>query len=459
LYFDKRRAHTALAAVNETTNIMTKMKPQAEDRRAFLRRSALVAGVFFIVPRWVIAGRGYVMPSDKINLGVIGCGRQAPYLSRRFCELAASQVLAVCDVYAAKRERLQHQVDAHYAAAKEQVDYRGCVAYEDYVELLARPDIDGVIVALPDHWHAQASIDAMKAGKDVFCEKPLTPTVQEGRAMVDAARKYGRVVQTGSMQRSWENFRHACELVRNGYLGELKRVLVNVGDPAVPYNLPEEPLPDGLNWDRWIGPAKYVPFNPELAPAPPETIWPRWRDFSEFAGGILADWGAHMFDIAQWALDMDNSGPVEFIPPTDPGAKRGLRMIYANGVEMVHEDFGRGWAVRFIGEKGSLDISRGFLDSNPEEIVKHPIGENERRLYRSDDHYQDWLNCVKNRQMPICDVETGHRSASVCNLANIAYWLNRPLRWDPVRERFIGDGKANKLLGKKYRKGYSLKLA
>ena len=280
--------------------------------------------------------------------------------------------------------------------------------------------------------------------------------VKEGRKMVNAAEKYQKVVQTGSMQRSWENFRHACELVRNGYIGEIKTVKVNVGDPAVPCDLPDEPTPDNLNWDRWLGAAPLRGYNPVLSPPYTDTSWPMWRAYREFGGGIFSDWGAHMFDIAQWGLGMDNSGPSEFIPPTDKNAKRGLVMKYANGIEMTHEDFGKGWAVQFNGTEGKLEVSRSFLTTDPEKIIDEVVGDDKIKLYKSENHYQNWIDCIKSREKPVCDVETGHRSASVCNLGNIAYQLGRPLKWNPEKEKFEGDSDANKLLTKDYRKPYKV---
>jgi predicted dehydrogenase len=322
--------------------------------------------------------------------------------------------------------------------------------------LLAQPNIDAVVIATPDHWHAIQSIDSMKAGKDVFCEKPLAHTVWEGRKIVEAVEKYGRVFQTGSMQRSWENFRHAVELVQNGYVGEIKKVLVNVGDPAIACDLPTENKPDDLDWDGWVGPAQMRGYSPVLAHPEGTNGWAAWRNYKEFGGGILCDWGAHMFDIAQWGLSMDHSGPVLLIPP-EAGATRGLKLIYDSGIEMVHEDFGRGWGVRFIGSEGSLDISRQYLDSKPANIVNNKIGTTDKRVYKSENHYTDWLDGIRSRKQPICDAEVGHRTSTVCNIANIAYWVGRPLRWDPEKEKFSKDGKANKLLTKKYRKPYKLK--
>ncbi len=423
-------------------------------RRDFLTRSTLFASGIYIVPRHVLGGAGYTPPSDRLTLGFIGTGKQARGLANRFAQKDVD-ILAGCDVDKQKldffKKIVKEVVNEHQGKGGD------CQIYENYEDLLAREDIDGVIISSPDHWHAIQSIASMKAGKDVYCEKPLAHTVREGRSMVKAAKKYRKILQTGSMQRSREGFRHAVELVRNGYVGEISKVIVSVGDPAIRCNLEGQPVPATLNWDRWLGPAPYRAYNPGIAPPVEEDVWAQWRQYAEFGGGILSDWGAHMFDIAQWALDMDSSGPVLFIPPADPLAKRGLKMIYDSGIEMVHEDFERGWAVRFVGSEGTLDVSRSFLDSDPVSIAGVKIGQNEKHVYKSDDHYQDWIDAVKNRTHPICDAETGHRSASVCNLANIAYQMRRPIRWDPVKERFSKNKAANALRTKKYRSPYKLR--
>jgi predicted dehydrogenase len=440
----------------ENLPTMTQLKSTLS-RRKFIKQSALVAGAFTIVPRHVL-GRGFTAPSDRITLGFIGLGKQSPTLASRFTTMADTQIVAASDLFAGKIQSFQEMVTRLYAEHRDQDNYQGVDAYVDYEPMLEREDIDAVVIITPDHWHAIPTIQALKSGKDVYCEKPLSHTIKEGRAMVEATRKYDRVLQVGSMQRSDNRFRKACELVRNGYLGEISRVLVSVGDPARPYDLSGEPMPENFSWDNWCGPSPVKPYHSLLAPAQVETeYWPKWRDYAEYGGGILCDWGAHMFDIAQWGLGMDHTGPVQIIPPSDPNAKRGLRMIYANGVEMVHEDFGRGWAVRFIGSEGTLDVSRQFLDSKPEPIVTAKLKDSDTRLYDTgENHYGDWIDAVKNRTEPICDVETGHRSASVCNIANIAYWLGEPLDWDPEKEKFKGNSKANKLRGKKYRDGYKL---
>ena len=435
---------------------MTASDNPSRSRRSFLRQSALGAVALTIIPRHVLGGKGYIAPSDKIALGFIGTGKQSSGLGQQFLNIPECQMVAACDVFEGKLQRFLQQVNAHYAEATGADRYAGCQGYKEYEALIARDDLDAVIICLPDHWHAPVALAAMAAGKDIYCEKPMAHTVAEGRAMVEAARKYERVFQTGSMQRSRDGFRQAVELVRNGYLGDLTSVKVNVGDPAVPDDLPTEATPAGLDWDRWLGPAPQRGYSPVLAPPLTNDSWPMWRRYAEYGGGILSDWGAHMFDIAQWALGMDDSGPVEFIPPTEAGATRGLRMRYASGVEMVHEDFGRGWAVQFNGSEGKLEVSRSFLESDIPGLVERTIGENEIRVYKSTDHYRDWLDAIRQRTQPICDAEVGHRSASVCNLANIAYQLKRPLRWNPRKEKFKGDKAANALLGKTYRAPYGL---
>jgi predicted dehydrogenase len=427
-------------------------------RRQFLKGSAALAAGLIIVPRHVLGGPGFIPPSDKLTLGFLGAGRQGTGLGRRFRELDGFQVIAVCDVDQTKINRFTKQTNEYYTQSRGSgSDYQACATYRDFREMIARGDIDAIVNSTPDHWHAITSIAAMKAGKDIYCEKPMSLTIKGGRAMVKAARKYDRVFQTGSMQRSRRNFRHACELVRNGYLGEIKEILVSIGGRPKPCDLPEMDPKREIDWDMWIGPAPYHPYHDDLAPPIPEQFWPRWRYYSEFGGGNVTDWGAHMFDIAQWALGMDESGPVEFIPPEDPNAESGMVIKYANGIVMKHQSFDRGNAVRFIGIKGSLDISRGFIDSKPGNIAEATIQDTETRLYKSDNHYLDFLDAVKNRTKPICDVETGHRTATVCNVTNIAYQLNRPLQWNPDKEKFIGDSEANKMRKRPIRGGWKLK--
>ena len=421
----------------------------AVSRRKFIRNTALAAGLLSIVPRHVL-GRGFIPPSDKINLGYIGLGKQGGILANKFLSNTEAQIVAGAEVWTSKQTWFKRLVEGYYAEKRNVSNYKGVTTYLEYGELLERNDIDAVVIATPDHWHAKQAIDAMKSGKDVYCEKPMTNTIDDGRKMVDAKEKYGRVVQIGSMQRSWERFKKAQEIVSSGRLGEIKKVLVNVGDPYRPYDLTPQPLPKGVDWNLWCGPAPLLGYHESIAPEVVQS-YPAWRDFKEIGGGRIADWGTHMFDIAQWCLGMDKTGPISYIPPKDPNAVRGLRMFYENGIEMVHEDFGRRWAVRFIGTDGELDVSRGFLETRPETILL-PNGGDPKGMFKDQgNHYQNWLDAIKTRQEPICSVETGHRSASICNVANIAYELGRPLKWNPAKEKFKGDSEANKMRKRKKR--------
>lgn len=420
-------------------------------RRKFIRSSALVATSFAIVPRFVL-GRGFVAPSDKINIGVIGLGKQGVGLTRAFIGNTEVQILAGSDVWNTKRTAFESKTQEFYAASRDVSNYKGVKTYLDYKEMLNRPDIDAVIVATPDHWHAIQSVDAMNIGKDLFCEKPMTLTIDGGKKMVKAARKNETIVQVGSMQRSWDKFKKAQEVISSGKLGEIKKILVHVGDPAIDYNLDAQPTPSGVDWNRWCGPAPMIGYHDSIAPSIVKTF-PDWRKFKETGGGILADWGAHMFDIAQWCIDMDHSGPIKYIPPSDKKAVRGMKMIYDNGIEMVHEDFGRGWGVRFIGSEGKLDVSRSYLECDTPGIISENGGEDQSEKYKARwNHYQDWISAIKTRNQPICPVEVGHRSASICNIANIAYELGRTLDWDPVKEIFPNDKEANKMQKRKARK-------
>ncbi|GHV09187.1 oxidoreductase [Bacteroidia bacterium] len=312
---------------------------------------------------------------------------------------------------------------------------------------MARKDIDGVIIATPDHWHALQTIDACRAGKDVYVEKPMSHSIQEGRLMADAVKKYNRVLQVGNMQRSWSSFRHACELVRNGHIGDIRHVQVTVGPPPVKYNLPEQPLPKTLDWENWIGPAPMNVFNDELI-FMNRGGFPNWRNYKEYGGGMVCDWGAHMFDIAQWALGMDDSGPIEFLP-VDKERNTPLTMRYANGTIMTHElaqpiRKSEGNSVRFIGTDGVIDISRGFLDTIPCKLQDIEIGDDKIKLYKSDSHSADFINAIKTRKQPISTVEIGHRTASLCHIVNLCYEFNRPLRWNPEKEEFFVDDEANR---------------
>ncbi|MEO6916563.1 MAG: Gfo/Idh/MocA family oxidoreductase [Chitinophagaceae bacterium] len=423
-------------------------------RRKFIGNAAALSA-FFIVPRFVLGGKGFTAPSDMITLGCIGAGRQGVSLQKNFLNTGEAKIIAACDVYKAKVDGFVKQVNAFYAASAPQTKYEGCRAYSNFMELLDQKDIDAVVIATPDHWHAAIVVRAAKAGKDIYSEKPLSLTVKEGRSMVDAVKKYKRVFQTGSMQRSAPEFRQTAELIRNGYLGDIKTVKVSIGGPPVIYDLPEELLPEGLDWKTWLGPNEFVHFNHQLDPAIGDPVWGRWRDFKGLGGGDMTDWGAHMFDIVQWALDMDRSGPVEIVPP-DGKQITALTYRYANGITMTKEDFGKKHAIQFTGSDGQLEIQRGKLVTSNPSLKDKIIGPNEKHVYNSTNHYKDFLNAIRKRSEPVSDIETGHRSATVCNIGNIAYEIKRPLQWNPVTEKFKNDDEANKLLFRKMKKEWAV---
>jgi len=423
------------------------------NRRDFLRAAAgtaAAAAAFpYVVPASVL---GAEAPSNRIVLGFIACGKQSQHLMRAFLNSPGTQVVAACDVDKLKLERSSKGIVEKHYADKNDGSYKGCATYSDFRDLLARNDIDAVVISTPDHWHAVTVIESCKAGKDVYCEKPLCQTIQEARAMVNAVRLYNRVFQTGSMQRSSREFRFACELVRNGYIGDIQHVTVGVGGPPEDKPLPAEPVPDYLNWDMWVGPAMWRPYNNDLAPHISFDGFPNWRYHSYYGGGGMTDWGAHHFDIAQWGLGMDGTGPVEIIPPDGKDYKV-LTYKYANGIPMMRD---KANGILFEGAKGKVEVNRGYLKTWPDTLKDQVIGPDQTHLYDSKNHYTDWLDAIRKRSKPICDIEIGASSVTVCHLGNIAYKLQRPLKWDPKREVFIGDDEANRLLSRTMRSPWHL---
>lgn len=443
---------------------MTSKKKEVQpenSRRNFIKQSGAALIGFVIVPRYVLGGHRpdgskYIPPSDMISLGFIGCGKQGRILSNYFLSTNEIRIIALSEVYKDKSELMQKTIKANQEKNNQLVNNNDIAVYTDFRELLSRKDIDAVVIATPDHWHAAMAVRAAEAGKDIYCEKPLALTVKEGRAMVNAARKHKRIFQTGSMQRSWPEFRHAVEMVRNGFIGKIKSVKVNVGPPPAIYDLPEQPVPEGLDWKKWLGPNEFKPFNAELAPPITKDIYPNWRNYKEFGGGMVTDWGAHMFDIAQWALDMDNSGPVEIIAPD--AEHPFLTYKYKNNVIMTHEKWEWNNAVLFTGSEGEIRIARGKLETTPASVKDILINDTHKHVYKSENHYKDFLNAMRTRTKPICDVETGHRTASVCNIGNIAYQLKRPLKWNPKKEKFKNDPEANALLRRSMLNEWAIKI-
>ncbi len=373
--------------------------------------------------------------NDRVGIGFIGTGgRGSDHLSV-YAQSRKFPAVAVCDVEAANRQRAAKSVGPE------------CGQHNDYREVLERKDVDAVVISTPDHWHAMMAIHACEAGKDVFCEKPLSLTIVQARAMANAARRYERVFQTGSQQRSSGEFRRACELVRSGRIGKIREVMVNVWGTSKPCTLPAEDPPAGMDWDRWIGPAPWRPFNKQLHPY-------HWRNYRDFSGGSMTDWGAHHLDIVQWGLGMDDSGPVEILPPEGTGPQY-VTYRYANGVVVkCGETAVQG--VRFVGDYGKINVNRGYFQAAPEEVATEPLGPADVNLYRSPGHHEDWQQCIRTRGRPITDVEIGARSVTVCHLGNIAIWLNRKLQWDPFKEQMVGDPEAARWLDRPTRAPYHL---
>ncbi len=424
-------------------------------RRQFIQTSVAVA-VPMIVPRAVLGGPRYTPPSERITIGFIGCGKMAnDFHLSTLLGFADVQALAVCDVDTNRRKAAKKRIEDAYTRSA--TAYKGCDDYNDFRELLARKDIDAVVIATPEHWHAIPIIEACKAMKDVYCEKPLTLTLAEGKRCIDAVRKHARIFQTGSQQRSnvFGDFRQACEFIRSGRLGEIKSVQVGVGGPSIPCDLEGEADEPGLDWNMWLGPAPMRPYNSALSPRGVHNHFPAWRNYREYAGGGHSDMGAHHYDIAQWALEMDRSGPVEIVPPDDPDATQGVKYVYPNGIEMIHG--GPGGCV-FTGTKGTLRIDRGILTSDPEDIVREPLGEKDVHLYQSPGHHREWINCIRSRKRPNCDVEIGARTVAIIQLGNLAYWNHRKLKWDPKRWQFA-DPADNKLLDRERRDPWKLPSA
>lgn len=425
-------------------------------RRTFLK-ATLAAGVapLFLPSRiWSAETK----PNSKLGIGFIGIGKQMRGHVSGFIGKSEVQAIAVCDVDTNRRNDGKKQVEDAYSK-KNDADFKSCATYNDFRELIARKDIDAVVIATPDHWHALIALAAAKAGKDVYCEKPLTQTIHEGKVLIDSIRKENRVFQTGSQQRSSREFRVACELVRNGVIGKISRVEAGFGGPGIPCDLPEEPKEEGLDWDMWLGPAPVRPYNEILSPRGIHTHFPMWRKYREYGGGMVTDWGAHHIDITQWGLGADDSGPVEIIPPADwQTAQAGAKLKYADGVEVTHivEN-----GVTFFGSEGEVFVNRGkfkltlkgvekakfiakedkpSLNEQLDAVEKEFLANKKVSLYASTDHKQDFLDAIKKRSRPICDVEIGARSIIACHLMNLAYYHGKTIEWDAKKIDFKGKG-------------------
>jgi len=430
-------------------------------RRRFLKNTAALAvAAPCILPSSALGGEGRPAPSERITMGSIGLGGRGTVNFSTFLGRGDVQILALCDVDKGSMryedawyrglEPARLDAEKRYAALKSSGSYKGCDTYTDFRELLARDDIDAVVIATPDHWHGPIAVAAAKAGKDIYCEKPLCLTVADGRAMAEAVKRYARVFQCGSQRRSDAKCRFSCELVRNGRIGKLHTVKVGLpGGHWIRSNAKKtnelEPVPEGFDFELWLGPAPWSPYTFNRC------HW-NWRWNRDYSGGMVTDWGAHYIDMAHWGMGTEETGPIEVQGKgTFPDAGElwntatgfEFECLYGNGVKMVVKNAGGG--VRFEGTDGWVDLEGG---TNPPSLAKSAIGPNEVHLYESNDQHGNFIECVKSRRRTAAPVEIAHRSITPAHLGNIAMLLGRKLKWDPVAERFLDDPGADRFLAR-----------
>ena len=423
----------------------------------------MIAVAPYIVPATALGAGGAVAPSNRITLGCIGVGRMGVGDMRELLGFKEVQVVAVCDVDANRTEAARKTVDDRYADDTASGAYKGCAKYGDYRELIARDDIDAVSIVTPDHWHVIPAIAAAKAGKDIFLQKPLSLTIEEGRVLSDTVRRYGRVFQTGSQQRSDQRWRFACELARNERIGKVHTVRVGFGvDPSCGVE-PPMPVPEGLDYDFWLGPAPYKPYTEKRVHPQKGYSRPGWLRIWDYSGGMMTGWGAHHLDQAQWGLGTEYTGPVE-IEGHGEYPRDGLwdvhgpfhiEYTYANGVKLICDNRCRS-GVEFEGTDGSVWVTRGAIDAKPKSLLTTVIGPGEIHLYKSKNHKGNFIECIKSRSKTVAPVEVAHRSCTMCILGNIAMELGRKLEWDPGRERFVNDPEADRLLSRPMRAPWHL---
>ena len=401
----------------------------------------------------MLTGRSWAQDKANGQMGaiLIGAGKRGgDRLLGQFLKHPKMKLLAIAEVDTDRRNHYVGVANKHYGG-------NVCIGVNDYREIIDRKDIDIALVFTPDHWHTIPAMHAMAHGKHVYAEKPLTLNLRESQVIIEAQKKAGVTFQTGSQQRSemGGKFIKACEYVVNGRLGKCELAEVGCGDPAVPCDLPTEDKPEGLDWDLWQGPAPARGYNPTLSPRGVHKNYPMYRKYEEYAGGILADFGAHMFDIAQWGFQKDRESPVSIIGPEDENAKRGAKMVYADGKTMVHVPGNFG--VRFIGEKGKIWVDRGRLQSEPKSILEEPLTESDKRLHTPGNHLNNFIDCIGTDKQPVCDVEVGSRTAALCHLANISYDVKDELKFDGKAWKFTNSEAANaKLDYAERRKGFEL---
>ena len=458
---------------------MTKDVTTAVSRRRVLKAGlagGAVIGFPMIVPSTVF---GQYAPSKRINVGAIGVGR----ISRShdmpgILKYDQARIIAVCDLDAHRLVEGKQLVNDYYSK-KTGKRYEGVTSYDNYHELLANKDIDAVVISAPDHWHALLGVAAVQAGKDVYLQKPTSLTISEGRVLSNAVQASGRILQIGSQQRSSVQFRYAAELVRNGRIGDLQRVEVGLPEDPPGGDSTPQPVPDGFNYDMWLGETAYVPYTLDRVHPRRGYGRPGWMRVRQFDSGMITNWGAHHIDSAHWGMNTEYTGPSEVWVDHVEFPKSGLWDVhgafkteasYANGVRMsIGNDYPNG--IKYYGSKGWIFVSRGneaVTESDPvaklqdatalaasdPKIIQSVIGPNEIHLYESTDQHGNWLDCIITRRQPVSPVEMGHRACSTCLIHDIAMVLKRKVYWDPVLERFKNDDEANTLLSRPQRAPY-----
>jgi hypothetical protein len=418
-------------------------------RRRFVGRTIKAAAAVTAAPMFVssraLGREGWLPPSEQIRMGFIGVGTQGgghllggawTYVAGGYASRKDVRVLAICDVWKDRRERAQQKVNAHYAEVYGKDGYKACEAYNDFRHVLDRDDLDAVLIATPAHWHATMAVMAMESGKDVYCEKPSAVTLRESQALDAAAKRYPRVYQAGTQQRSeyGAKFRMGCEFVRSGRIGKLKEIYAYRDGGGIfwpPRFGPPREAPAGFDWDLYLGPAPMIPFNGNTGPHP-------------FDIGEL-NWGQHHYDIVQWAADADETGPVEIWIEDGRSCYRYESGVVVYGKAYPGESIGGEGGACFVGTNGRIAVDRNALVSDPPDIVKEPLRPNEVHLYRSDSHSGNFLRCVRDRQPTICNASVAHHAANALLLGGVAKQLNRRIKWDPKAERFINDEAAERL--------------
>ena len=445
---------------------MHKTRSKGITRRRFLRDSLLASSTVICAPTIIPSSVfGRTSPGNRITFGFIGLGRMGKGDLTELLGYEEVRVVAVCDVDEWRLQNAKKQVEDHYGQERKNGRFNGCDIYLDYNELLSRSDIDAVAICTPDHWHALPALEAARRNKDIFIQKPLTLTIDEGRRLSDTVQSYQRILQVGSQQRSDARFRFAAELVRNGRIGKLHTVKVGFGKDPFTGMHPVKSVPEELQYETWLGPAPFVPYIEERVHPVKSYTRPGWLRTDDYCCGMITGWGSHHMDSAHWGMGTEYTGPSEIDGeaeyskegPWDVHGGFRIEYTYPDDVRLIctHNEINQQGVV-FEGSEGWVYVRRGFIDTHPKSLLKEKIGPNEIHLYESNNHKLNFLECIKTRKETIAPVEIGHRSASACILGYISMKLGRKLKWDPEKEIFPVDEAASRMLSRPYRSPWKL---